>query len=334
MTWTIKNRFPTWGEEGEFPPDGFFYSGGDQVNEKHLDALWYNIEQLETETRSALTDIDSNNDGVVDKADSSKETESIIANGNLKGDLVAADGEIVWDESNTYIPQSRLEKDSVTINATDSLTGGGSVSLGGSKTIGLDETTIDHNNLSNRNHQGDNLSPNSVNANTVETPKLSIPKGLSVRGPNGWHWGFDGNDPDDRLDNALDIVGDGFTIYLEAAEYTKDRQIGAGQKGATFVGTSAVYANSNDTVINANWDIYQGAIKQARIAGEITFTGGSSKVMDLRSVGDITIGTNKCIIYGISGGTVTFESGTSGGIIDTCTGVSVVDNGNNKIGDI
>ena len=67
--WSITERFPTWGEEGEFPIDGFFYEGGDQVNQKHLDALWNGLKEFENETRAALEDIDSDGDGVVDKAD-------------------------------------------------------------------------------------------------------------------------------------------------------------------------------------------------------------------------------------------------------------------------
>lgn len=39
----LTNNFPSWGETGEFPSAGFFYEGGDQVNEKHLDALWNGI---------------------------------------------------------------------------------------------------------------------------------------------------------------------------------------------------------------------------------------------------------------------------------------------------
>jgi len=36
----LSNPWPSWGETGQLPPNGFFYEGGDQVNEKHLDALW------------------------------------------------------------------------------------------------------------------------------------------------------------------------------------------------------------------------------------------------------------------------------------------------------
>lgn len=39
----LQNDFPSWGETGALPSSGFFYEGGDQVNEKHLDALWYNV---------------------------------------------------------------------------------------------------------------------------------------------------------------------------------------------------------------------------------------------------------------------------------------------------
>jgi len=69
MTWNITDRFPDWGETGESPPNGFFYEGGDQVNEKHLDYLWNSIKGLEEDVQSALNDIDSDGDGKVDNAD-------------------------------------------------------------------------------------------------------------------------------------------------------------------------------------------------------------------------------------------------------------------------
>ena len=36
----LSNPWPSWGEQGELPSNGFFYEGGDQVNEKTLDSLW------------------------------------------------------------------------------------------------------------------------------------------------------------------------------------------------------------------------------------------------------------------------------------------------------
>lgn len=162
MTWNITDRFPTWGETGTFPSDGFFYSGGDQVNEKHLDALWNGVKEFENNVRNALTDIDSDGDGIVDAADTAalyknndidsdgdgKVNAADIAdsgatgftfNGNatLGGDLIAVNGETIWDESNTYIPQGRLQNDSITVNSGDGLTGGTTIQLGGSTTLNV-----------------------------------------------------------------------------------------------------------------------------------------------------------------------------------------------------
>lgn len=58
----LQNRFPDWGESGTLPSSGFFYDGGDQVNEKHLDALWNNIDlqfdELITGIRDRVRDLD------------------------------------------------------------------------------------------------------------------------------------------------------------------------------------------------------------------------------------------------------------------------------------
>jgi len=60
----LYNNFPSWGETGEFPQSGFFYEGGDQVNEKHLDALWNgiktHIDNLNTGIRDRVRKLDGN----------------------------------------------------------------------------------------------------------------------------------------------------------------------------------------------------------------------------------------------------------------------------------
>ena len=103
MAWSISDLFPPWGDNGERPSDNFNYQGGDQVNEKHLDYLWYSVGELEDEVRSALEDLESDGDGFVDGADA--------ANGDfeLDGDLIAPDGEIIWDESQNFINVDRLQ---------------------------------------------------------------------------------------------------------------------------------------------------------------------------------------------------------------------------------
>jgi Hep_Hag. len=64
----------------------------------------------------------------------------------LDSDLVSnsgGSGAVIWDESEAYIPQGRLQNSSVTVSTGTDLTGGGGVSLGSS-------TTINHANTSNQ----------------------------------------------------------------------------------------------------------------------------------------------------------------------------------------
>ena len=138
MAWSISDLFPSWGESGSSPADGFFYEGGDQVNEKHLDYLWDSLKTLENQIRSALTDIDSDGDGVVDEADTANlyKGNDIDSDGDgkvdaadtadtagsavgvfeLADDLTASDGEIIWDESESHIPSENVESVSTEID--------------------------------------------------------------------------------------------------------------------------------------------------------------------------------------------------------------------------
>lgn len=51
---SLTNEFPDWGDTGELPDNGFFYEGGDQVNEKHLDGLWHNVQTHFDEVHTEL----------------------------------------------------------------------------------------------------------------------------------------------------------------------------------------------------------------------------------------------------------------------------------------
>jgi len=53
------NRFPQWGDSGESPPTGFEYQGGDQVNEKHLDYLWYALNAQVDDLISDINTVDT-----------------------------------------------------------------------------------------------------------------------------------------------------------------------------------------------------------------------------------------------------------------------------------
>lgn len=90
MSWSISDLIPNWGDTGERPSDNFNYQGGDQVNEKHIDYLWASVGSLEDEVRSALQDIDSDQDGVVDQAD-----DALL----FKGNDIDSDGDGVVNSS-------------------------------------------------------------------------------------------------------------------------------------------------------------------------------------------------------------------------------------------
>jgi hypothetical protein len=104
MSWDILDRFPSWGDSGEFPPNGFDYTGGSQVNEKHFDALWNGIKEFETNVRAALTDIDSDQDGVVDAAD----TAALLKGNDIDSD---GDGRIDAADDATTVKNNDIDTD-------------------------------------------------------------------------------------------------------------------------------------------------------------------------------------------------------------------------------
>lgn len=57
----------------------------------------------------------------------------------------------IWDTSAGYIPQGRLQNDSLTVSSGTHLTGGGSVTLGGSTSLSVDESSIEADNLAGNN---------------------------------------------------------------------------------------------------------------------------------------------------------------------------------------
>jgi hypothetical protein len=147
MSWNITDRFPSWGETGESPPDGFFYEGGDQVNEKHLDYLWNAIKGLEDDTQAALDDIDSDADGKVDAAEtaeSATDAENVTA--TYKGNDIDSDGDGIVDQADS-VTDPYTDSDAIT--AVD-----GEVDNSASTVAGLDDlvSTINNNYLSELNN--------------------------------------------------------------------------------------------------------------------------------------------------------------------------------------
>ena len=163
-------------------------------------------------------------------------------------------------------------------------------------------------------------------------------------GNNGWEWGFDGSDPDERLDNALDAANRNDRIILEPnSEYSDNRTI---DERLTIEGyweprtTSPDGITANTTSITGDWTITErGLYQKFTLSGDgsITITGQSVALhkANFRDVDDIvTIDADECMITECWFGNVLFDDGTSEGLVDSCVSLTVVDNGDNTIGDI
>jgi len=139
---------------------------------------------------------------------------------------------------------------------------------------------------------------------------------------------FSGSDQNTRLQNALAAADDGDVIYLESAIYDP---ITIG-KLLTVIGTGYEFSG---TVIDG-WTLDGNVnLKQCIIGtNSLEIPSAFSEVSDVYR-GNITVKADNVGV--IAGGklTVTFQSGTSGGIADSLyDGSSVTDNGNNTVGDI
>ena len=166
---------------------------------------------------------------------------------------------------------------------------------------------------------------------SLEAGGMNIENSPVLVSSNGWKWGFDGDSVDDRLDNALTEASDGDTIYLEPRKYNNDRTI---NKKLEFRGSNV---RDQGTDIDAVWTMEDRAEfhnVHFRPAGT-TFKDQFSALMSCCFFGEIIIEGDGFRIIGCSGqGSVTFASGTSGGVIDGCTETAVTDNGDNTIGDL
>jgi len=146
--------------------------------------------------------------------------------------------------------------------------------------------------------------------------------------------GCDGADADARLDNALNDANPDDTIYLESADYTDDRTISTVHQ---FVGTSV---EANGARISGTWTISAGgtAMDHIRLNGSGVLDVDSDNVQYRNSImngnGDVILGGDQNAVLNVAFANVTFESGTSNGLVDGCANASVTDNGSNTVGDL
>jgi hypothetical protein len=147
--------------------------------------------------------------------------------------------------------------------------------------------------------------------------------------------GFDGSSPDTRLDNALSAASEGDVVILENEIYSADRTLSTSYR---FVGTHALYRG---TSIDAIWTIQENTqlenIELRTTGGPLTIAASPVQLTKCGIGTDHTVSVEAdgAVITSCQGaGEVTFASGTSGGLVDACVGISVTDNGTNTIGDI
>ena len=161
-------------------------------------------------------------------------------------------------------------------------------------------------------------------------------EGLTIDDTYFWASEFDGADADSRLSNALTEVPEGSTIFLENAKYLSNRTI---EKRLSLTGTGRV--DGDGTTIAAEWTLDE-IVSIHRVA-ELRDDNGTAKIIinrqrcEIHSVygtDEIVVQADDAIITNIFRADITFEDGTSDGIVDSCTGSSIVDNGSNTVGDV
>jgi len=141
---------------------------------------------------------------------------------------------------------------------------------------------------------------------------------------------------DSELTDALNAASQGDHVRLGSEDFTQNRTITT--DFITISGTGPMFTGSN---IKGDWTLDGEIIIQDLSLGgtaQITINQQRCRLSGLTLGGSVTVtvNANKVMISDIIGSStsVTFASGTSKGIIDSSTGVTVTDNGSNTIGDI
>ncbi|WPH59263.1 hypothetical protein AFNJKBDN_CDS0046 [Halorubrum virus V_ICIS4] len=145
---------------------------------------------------------------------------------------------------------------------------------------------------------------------------------------------YPGSDVDARLDNALSAASDGHIIYLEDGKYSNNRTI---SKATTIIGDESMTAAG--PTLEAVWTVSnRNALRGLFIGagGKLILDNERIKVSGIIDFGDgVTVSANDCAVVLGASVSVTFNSGTSGGLADSLWGgSSVTDNGTNLEGDV
>lgn len=300
--------------------------------------------------------LDDDNDGVVDANvdnDQTKTAEFIDGSGtshtaeiadsvdirtdeqiqDVVGGLIQANGNIsvTYDDANDVltVDTSALNEEEVEDAVASLITAGNAITVNyddvnDSLSIAVDESSLSF-------YDGTNLTANVDNQSVItdETHTKTV-------GASDYHYAgdYDGTDADARLDNAIAAASSGDVIYLESASYQTDRTI---SDFLTIIGTTD---SSIGDGVAATWTLNEFRVTLLRLRGT------SDATIDVQSAGTVIRGGNwgggtqfnvnagQTQLTNIRNGDITFASGTSGSIVDSCVNVSVTDNGTNTVGDI
>lgn len=179
------------------------------------------------------------------------------------------------------------------------------------RTIGDGTTTADH---------------DTVTSELADTKRL--PGGYLYAG------GFNGADPDARLDSALSSAQTGASIFLERADYIDDRTVATGLK---LVGTASEFGDGTAVSSSATWTLNEGVtLESMEFLGTVVMDGNICRANQITgSATGVTVNADECFITQSRSVAVTFTSGTTDNIADSLVGSSVTDNGSgNVVGDI
>lgn len=144
---------------------------------------------------------------------------------------------------------------------------------------------------------------------------------------------IDGNDPESRLESAESISSQGDTIILKTgAEYSNIMTFPEIAINVIGLGGIDEFTRTTD---GADWSFDSDGARLSgfRISGSVTINGRGSVISEVNG-GSFTVTSDQVVFTSKIRGSVMFEDGTKNGIVDSSTGVSVTDNGNNTVGDI
>ena len=172
---------------------------------------------------------------------------------------------------------------------------------------------------------------------SVNTERVDINDYPILKSKDGYKWGFNGDSPIERLESALNEATRSSTIVLEPVVYDSDFTLD--QEDHIFLkGNYPVWGSINRVPrIDGTWTIEALRVGLEGIhssGGEIVFESQRSGISGSAFSGDITFQDDSCFVFETRAASVTFESGTTGGIVDSCSDVAVTDNGDNTMGDI